>query len=164
MTNEMKIQCNPIGVVRADEKQGQYYLLIEPEYREGLLQLNQFSHVMIIWWADKVDNESDRKVLTTTLPYAKSEQAGVFACRSEYRPNPIAITTMMILDIDPDKGIITIPWIDAQDGTPILDLKPYLPCSDRIRDVQVAAWMSTWPEWMEDAGSFFAEHAVDFGD
>ncbi|MBT7191838.1 MAG: hypothetical protein HN916_16810 [Anaerolineae bacterium] len=71
---------------------------------------------------------------------------------------------MMIIDVDVEKGIVTLPWIDAFDGTPILDLKPYMPVSDRIRDYKVAEWLVDWPEWMEDAAEFFAENATDFGE
>lgn len=46
---------------------------------------------------------------------------------------------------------------------PIIDLKPYIPISDRIRDYKVAEWLADWPEWMEDAAEYFAEQATDFG-
>ena len=70
----------------------------------------------------------------------------------------------MVIDVDVENGVVILPWIDAFDGTPVLDLKPYITVSDRIRDVNVAEWMQDWPEWMEDAGEYFAEHAVDFGE
>jgi tRNA (Thr-GGU) A37 N-methylase len=111
-----------------------------------------------------MDTKAARSIMTTKLPYAAGVEAGVFACRSEYRPNPIAVTTMMILDVDEEKGIVVLPWIDAFDGTPLLDIKPYIPISDRIRDYKVAEWAADWPEWMEDAGEYFAEHETDFGD
>jgi tRNA (adenine37-N6)-methyltransferase len=153
----------PIGYVHASEQEGKYGIKILPTYLDALEQLEQFSHVIVVWWADRHDLSADRKILTTQLPYAPGVRAGVFACRSEYRPNPIGITTMPILGIDQKLGIISLPWIDAFDGTPVLDLKPYLPVSDRIRDTQVAKWMQDWPEWMEDAGAFFAKRQTNFG-
>jgi tRNA (Thr-GGU) A37 N-methylase len=102
--------------------------------------------------------------MTTELPYAPGIEAGVFACRSEYRPNPIAVTTTLALAVDVENGIVVLPWIDAYNGTPIIDLKPYIPISDRIRDYRVAEWLKDWPAWMEDAEDYFAEHEVDFGE
>ena len=155
---------HPIGTVHANEAEQRYTLHIDDAYRQALKEMDQFSHVMVFWWADKMDTPELRAKLTTELPYAPGVQAGVFACRSEYRPNPIAVTTVPLLDVDVEHGVVALPWIDACDGTPVLDLKPYIPISDRIRDVAVADWLSDWPEWMEDAADYFAEHATDFGD
>ena len=156
-------QLHPIGTVRASDEDGSYFLQIDKPYRPALKQMAQFSHILIFWWADQMDTQEYRGMMTTELPYAPGVEAGVFACRSEYRPNPIAVTTMMVLDVDEENGIVVLPWIDAFDGTPILDLKPYIPISDRIRDFKVADWLADWPEWMEDAGAYFAEHETDFG-
>ncbi len=157
-------KLRPIGYVHASDADGSYILEIDEAYRPALKEMDQFSHVMIFWWADKMDTKDKRNIMTTELPYAPGVESGVFACRSEYRPNPIAVTTMMVIDVDVKKGIVILPWIDAFDGTPILDLKPYIPVSDRIRDYKVADWLTDWPEWMEDAAEYFAEHATDFGE
>jgi len=162
--NQPSYALYPIGYVRAVDQEGSYGVRVLPTFLEALLQLEQFSHVIVLWWADQHDLPGDRKRLTTELPYAPGEQAGVFACRSEYRPNPIAMTIMPILGIDRENGMVILPCIDAFDGTPVLDLTPYLPVSDRVRDVRVADWMKEWPEWMEDSGAYFAEHETDFGD
>ena len=79
---------------------------------------------------------------------------GVFATRSPLRLNPIALTTVSILKIDHDRGIIHIPYIDAENGTPIIDLKSYHPSIDRIKDVSVPEWCSHWPKWYEDSADF----------
>jgi tRNA-Thr(GGU) m(6)t(6)A37 methyltransferase TsaA len=155
---------HPVGYVNSSDQEGKFEIQILPQYKDALIQLDQFSHVIIFWWADRHDNDTDRQLLTTQLPYAAGVRAGVFACRSEYRPNPIAMTIMPVLDIDQVTGVVTLPWIDALDGSPVVDLKPYIPPSDRVRDVKVADWMKDWPEWMEEAGAYFAEHQTDFGD
>lgn len=162
--SEKSFKLHPIGRVHANDAEGSYILQIYEAYRSALTLMDQFSHIHIFWWADKMDTEEYRCQTTTNLPYAPGIEAGVFACRSEYRPNPIAMTTMMIIDVDVQKGIVVLPWIDAIDGTPILDIKPYIPISDRIRDFSVAEWAQDWPEWMEDAAEYFAEHETDFGD
>ncbi len=153
---------HPIGYVRAS--QGNFCLEILEPYRPALKEMRQFSHVIILWWANQNDTAEQRVILTAELPYAPGVTAGVFACRAPYRPNPIALTTMLVLDVDEEKGLVILPWIDAEDGTPILDLKPYIPVSDRIRDVNVAKWLDGWPEWMEDAGEFFAQNEIDLGE
>jgi tRNA (Thr-GGU) A37 N-methylase len=50
-----------------------------------------------------------------------------------------------------------LDYIDAVDGTPLLDIKPYIPVCDRARTSAVPAWFRDWPEWMEDAGAFFSQ-------
>jgi len=159
--SKQSYQLFPIGTIHALD--GNFSLEIFEPYRPGLKKLANFSHAMIFWWADQHDNPHDRAITTTQLPYAPGVEAGVFACRAPYRPNPIALTTMLMLDVDVENGIVLMPWIDAEDGTPLLDLKPYIPISDRIRDVSVAKWFADWPQWMEDAGEFFAKNEVDLG-
>jgi tRNA-Thr(GGU) m(6)t(6)A37 methyltransferase TsaA len=152
----------PIGYVRQQE-QGAVLEILEP-YRPALKELGQFGYVQVLWWADQADTPEGRGILQCELPYAPGTVAGVFACRSPMRPNPIALTTCFLLDVNPATGQVLLPWIDAEDGTPVLDLKPYIPLSDRPREVRVASRLTGWPEYMEDAAEFFATHTVDFGD
>jgi tRNA-Thr(GGU) m(6)t(6)A37 methyltransferase TsaA len=153
-----------VGSVQVSEMDGFFAVKLLPEFREAMEGLDQFQHVIVLWWADRQDSPQARHTLLTELPYAPGIQAGVFACRSEYRPNPIGITISQILEIDKSQGIVRLAWIDAFDGTPVLDLKPYLPVSDRVRDVSVADWMKDWPVWMEDAGEYFASNPTNFGE
>lgn len=59
-----------------------------------------------------------------------------------------------ILTINHEAGIIMVAFIDADDTTPVLDIKPYLPCTERVRDAHVAAWAAHWPAWYEDNATF----------
>lgn len=145
-------QVHPIGTVRQSE--AGFCLEIKAEYRDALKELDRFSHVHVFWWFDQADEEEWRTLTQAELPYAPGQTAGMFACRGPARPNPIALTTCPILHIDAEKGLVVIAYIDAFDGTPILDLKPYIPVSDRVRDVKVAEWFQNWPQWMEDAADF----------
>jgi tRNA (Thr-GGU) A37 N-methylase len=70
------------------------------------------------------------------------------------RPNPIAVSIAAVQSIDEDAGVIRIPYINAEDGTPILDIKPYHPSVDRLGAVSVPAWCRHWPPWYEDSASF----------
>jgi tRNA (adenine37-N6)-methyltransferase len=140
----------PIGIVQ--RKETGVILLIDPDYRGGLTQLEHFSHVTVVWWANRHDNPTDRGKLQTVPPYAPGHLTGVFACRSPYRPNPIAITTCKILEVNEEQGTVRVANIDALDGTPILDLKAYFPASDRVRQAAIPDWLVDWPEWMPEEG------------
>lgn len=140
---------NPIGQVHVTKEK--FSIEIAKPYRAGLKELNHFSHVIVSWWATEQDNSQSRAIIETKLPYASNIVAGVFACRSEYRPNPIGITVCYCQNIDLEKGLIEVPYIDAFDKTPVIDLKPYFPVSDRVRDFKVPSWVENWPEWYEDA-------------
>ena len=143
-------QVYPIGHIRRAE--GGIHLEILNQFRPGLKQLDHFSHVIVLWWADRCDNEQSRSQLQTRPPYASDKLTGVFACRSEYRPNPIALTTCKLLEVDKEAGIVRVADIDAIDGTPILDLKAYFPVCERVQKAHIPEWLSDWPAWMPEEG------------
>jgi len=143
----------PIGYIRVGE--GGFHLEIVSDYRPALRGLEGFSHINVLWWGHLADTEEYRKITHCEQPYkAAPETMGIFATRSPLRPNPIALTPVAIMSIEYDSGIISIPYIDAEDGSPILDIKPYHPAVDRIREVSVPAWCSHWPAWYEDSATF----------
>ena len=146
------LTINPIGTVRVEK--GSFWLDIFPKYVDGLNQLENFSHVNVLWWCHHFDNAKDRQVLQCEQPYQKAPASvGIFATRSPLRPNPIALTIVPIINIAED-GKIYLPYIDAEDGSPIIDLKPYHPATDRVRDLEVPDWCRHWPQWYEDSASF----------
>jgi tRNA-Thr(GGU) m(6)t(6)A37 methyltransferase TsaA len=143
-------QVRPIGRVR---RNGDGITLeIDEAYRPALLQLDEFTHVVVLWWADRLDAEEYRTQLQTRPPYAEEHLTGIFATRAPYRPNPIGITTCRVLDMDWEQGVLRVADIDAHDGTPIVDLKAYFPVCDRVREAHIPAWLADWPEWMPDDG------------
>ncbi len=142
-------QLYPIGSVRNSGES--FSVEIAAPFRPALKQLDQFSHVIVLWWADQHDNEQSRSLLQTRPPYAEDQLTGVFACRAPYRPNPIATTVCRIIEIDEEQGLVRLEYIDADDGTPVVDLKAYFPVSDRVKNAQIPAWLSHWPEWLEEA-------------
>ena len=151
MSSEIKL--NPVGTI--EEKEGSFYLSIKKNYRKALKELKGFSHINIIWWGNQSDSPERRDILVANKPYRNGpDTIGIFATRSEIRPNPILITTSAVISIDLNKGLIEIPWIDAENGSPIIDIKPYQPSSDRVKEVRLPAWCSDWPLWYEDSGAF----------
>jgi len=143
-------QIYPIGFVRRDDNSVQ--LQIREAFRPALKQLNHFSHVNVFWWANECDNEALRNTLQTNPPYAEDKRTGVFACRSEYRPNPIAMTVCKILEVNEKAGTVRINNIDAVNNSPILDLKAYFPVTDRVKAAQIPDWLDGWPEWLPEEG------------
>ncbi len=140
---------SPIGYVQNDEKT--FKIKLNEKFKPGLWRLNEFSHIMVIWWATEQDRDQQRRILTTELPYAPGTQSGVFACRSEFRPNPVAVTVCQCLGIDEEKGLISVSYMDAFDKTPVIDIKPYFPVSDRVMTASVAPWAKEWPDCYEEA-------------
>lgn len=155
---EMKITA--IGEVQ--ETEGVFAVRLRKEYREGLLSIEGFSYLEIIWWAHRYDDEQ-RKTIVIDRPYKKGpEKIGVFATRSEIRPNPIAITPVYVIRIDHEEGIIYTPWIDADPGSMVLDIKPYHPSMNIVSDPAVPDWSSHWPASIEESASFDWEAEFNF--
>lgn len=148
-----QLTLTPIGHVTTD-KEG-FVLEIERPLRPALAGLRGFSHLDVLWWCNHVDTPECRRILECDKPYRNGPaRLGIFATRSPVRPNPIALTAVPVLDLDEEHGRIRVAFIDALDGSPILDLKPYHPATDRVRRVSVPAWCGHWPEWYEDSASF----------
>ena len=147
MSDEMILR--PIGTVVRDEH---VTLQVHAPFRPALHHLADFSHVVVLWWVTGHDNPESREITRCELPYAPGVEAGVFACRSEYRPNPIGMTVCPIVDVDEATGRVTVADIDAFDGTPIVDLKPYIGVTDRVQHVVTPPWFEGWPEWVPEEG------------
>ena len=104
---------------------------IFPEYCIGLKGIEAFSHVIILYWMHQRDNEESRQTLLVyPRKHAAKIQTGVFACRSPSRPNPIGLSIVEL--IKTDKCVLTLKGLDAFEGSPIIDIKPYNPRTDSI--------------------------------
>ena len=94
-------------------------LKILPEFEPGLTDIEGFSHLVVLW---EFDRSQSFELLGT--PPSDNRPHGVFATRSPYRPNPIALTVVELLRRD--GANLHVRGVDMLDGTPILDIKPYL--------------------------------------
>jgi tRNA (adenine37-N6)-methyltransferase len=151
LNREQKYFCiNPIGHVRRDGDG--IFIHVDEEFREGLQNLDGFSHVIVLCWAEKFDDVEMRKTVMVSPPYAPERTVGVFSTRSPRRPNPILLTPCRILEVNVETGCLQVQNLDVFDGTPVIDLKAYYPVSDRVKDVKIAEWMSDWPEWVPEDG------------
>ena len=116
---------------------------LDRKYSEGLKGLDGYSHIQVLWWADKCDNASDRSTLTEKKPYKKGpEEIGVFATHSPERPNPVAVSNVEIASVNVTEGVVKLFYIDAFDCTEVIDIKPYVPSIDRIENPDVPDWCS----------------------
>ncbi|MFQ5979190.1 MAG: tRNA (N6-threonylcarbamoyladenosine(37)-N6)-methyltransferase TrmO [Candidatus Heimdallarchaeota archaeon] len=123
----------PIGFVRKSED-SESYLEILPEFETGLYRLETISHIFVLWWFDESDTPEER-MASIDLPrvsnsFVPPQEMGNLATRSPSRPNPIALTLVKIIRIE--GAHIHVDELEAYDGTPVLDIKPYLPNGDRI--------------------------------
>ena len=125
MKNDAKVQdvyykVYPIGKVLKEA--GRCYLSINPEYQEGLMGLEKFSHVQVLYWFHENDTPEKRSILQVhPKGNPDNPKRGVFSTHAPVRPNLIAISECRIISIE--KNIVEIDDIDAYDNTPILDLK-----------------------------------------
>ncbi|MDK3020221.1 tRNA (N6-threonylcarbamoyladenosine(37)-N6)-methyltransferase TrmO [Pseudodonghicola flavimaris] len=90
-------------------------------YRRGLAGLEPGQCIWVLYWMDQ-----SRRDLIVQAPRHGSGPRGTFALRSPARPNPVAMAAVRITDLDPEAGVIGIDAIDAFDGTPVIDIKPWL--------------------------------------
>ncbi len=153
-----KMLLKPIGKVVRGETLS---IELAPEFRPAMKALDQFSHIIVLWWAHGVDTPEYRKLLQTNPPYAPEHLTGVFATRAPYRPNPIGMSICPIASVDEENGVIRVTDIDAVDGTTVLDVKAYFPVCDRVRTAHIPAWLSDWPEWMPERGIPLEEYGDD---
>ena len=134
---EKSFTVQPIGQVQKTD--GRTLIVLDKKYHDGLLGLEQWSHVQVIWWFDKSDTPQKRAVLQVHPRGNKNNPlTGVFACRAPVRPNLIALSLCKIISVK--ANVIEVEKIDADEGTPVLDLKPYAPGQDSVSEAKVPKW------------------------
>ncbi|MBN2443160.1 MAG: SAM-dependent methyltransferase [Spirochaetales bacterium] len=150
-----------MGKVRTTDST--WELVFNPEYKDALIGLDGFSYIQVLFWLHLHDTPGDRKTISCKKPYTKGpEVLGIFATRSDYRPNPIGLSICPVKSIHQKKGIVEVYYIDAENESPVIDVKPYHPGIDRIREAGVPDWCQHWPQWYEDSGSFNWEAEFNF--
>ncbi len=159
MADNSKSYFPPIGVIRTcfkekfgvprqslmvKEAKGILKLNPDPNYLPALSELETFSHLWIIFVFHQAQERSWRPKIDPPKLDA-SKKVGVFASRSPHRPNPIGMSVVKLEGIDykAKEGIeIHLSGIDLLDGTPVLDIKPYLPYSDIVSEAN-SGWVDT---------------------
>lgn len=100
-------------------------LVIDAPYRRALYRLERFSHIFLLTWFDRSARD-----LAVQNPRRANEPSGTFALRSPVRPNPIGLHLVEVTGFDAQNGIIDLAAIDTLDGTPVIDIKPYMASVD----------------------------------
>ena len=144
----MRITYRPIGVIHSPftdlkdmpiqptgEASAPGIAEVLPEYAEGLKDVEGFSHLILLYHLHEV-----RRQDLTVRPFLGSERRGVFATRAPTRPNPIGLSVVKLLRREGTK--LHLARVDVLDGTPLLDIKPYVPEFDESKDVRIG--------WLED--------------
>ena len=124
------MKLKSIGIINSPYKtraesphQGRYSdklskITIFEEYADGLLGIGDKKHILIFYWQNKAERDK-----LQVVPRGKTEKKGVFAIRAPVRPNPIALCLVELVEID--GRTLTVKWLDALDGSPVLDIKPF---------------------------------------
>jgi tRNA-Thr(GGU) m(6)t(6)A37 methyltransferase TsaA len=147
----MKIEYQPIGVIHSPYRDiagmpiqpagaagvtGSVELY--PEYIDGLQDLGGFSHVVLLYHFHQVTGFS-----LVVTPFLDDKRHGVFATRAPRRPNPIGLSVVRLVKIE--GNLLAIENVDILDGTPLLDIKPYVPQFDQFPVDKIG--------WLEDVQS-----------
>ena len=147
-----------LGTIR--KQQGSCFLEIPENFETWSDALRGFSHIRVIWWFHKFEKECFRNALECDPPYENAPKTGVFASRSPVRPNPIAMTTARIINIDKRTNRIQVSLLDCYDSTPLLGICPYLPERDFIPRYRLPQWLEHWPQWLDDRGFSAAQEPL----
>ncbi len=139
------VSYRPIGVVRNPVRKSRpggwesvrSDLIFRDELEAALDAVEGFSHVIVVFHIDRVPAEAQRLQIAVGNE-DEPPQRGVLATRSQLRPNPIGTSVVKVLHRR--KNVLRVQGLDALDGTPVLDIKPYLPEYDSVPEAQLPPW------------------------
>jgi tRNA (adenine37-N6)-methyltransferase len=142
MSDERRLQLEPIGVVRspftekmqaprqpgtAQAAAGTVELLGGRDFEHALEDLTTFRYIWLLFWFDRAEGWRPK-----VLPPRSDKRRGVFATRSPHRPNPIGMSLVELVGVE--GLVLAVQGLDLLDGTPVLDIKPYIPYADSRAD------------------------------
>ena len=143
MPPDAGIALKPVGFVKTEavcdevkDKNRISQIIIHAEFAEALDGIEEFSHLFVLFWLNQVSRENKR---LKVHPRGRKDLPllGVFATRTMLRPNPIGLTLVELVKIE--GNVLTVRGLDALDGTPVLDIKPFDPW-DTAKDAKVPRW------------------------
>ena len=143
MPSDAGIVMKPIGFVKTEavgdevkDKNRISQIIIHAEFAEALDGIEEFSHLFVLFWLNQVSRENER---LKVHPRGRKDLPllGVFATRTMLRPNPIGLTLVELVKVE--GNVLTVRGLDALDGTPVLDIKPFDPW-DTAKDAKVPRW------------------------
>jgi tRNA-Thr(GGU) m(6)t(6)A37 methyltransferase TsaA len=143
MPSDVGIVLKPVGFVKTEavgdevkDKNRISQIIIHAEFAEALDGIEEFSHLFVLFWLNQVSRENKR---LKVHPRGRKDLPllGVFATRTMLRPNPIGLTLVELVKVE--GNVLTVRGLDALDGTPVLDIKPFDPW-DKAKDAKVPRW------------------------
>ncbi len=141
------IEFNEIGIVKTEinEKKDSNWgeavskIVLNEELRDGLVGLSEFSHVIVIFFLHEAKFNREKHIKRRPQGREDMPEVGICAQRVKDRPNPVGVTSVELVEVT-DDGII-VRGLDAIDGTPVIDIKPYFPMYDCKNEAKVPEWV-----------------------
>jgi len=144
MSFQSEIVLKPIGVVKTTavgddvkDKTRISRIIIHNELAEALDGVDGFSHLFVLFWLHKIPDEQRKTLKVHPRGRRDLPLVGIFATRSMLRPNPVGLTLVELVKVE--GNVLTVRGLDALDGTPVLDIKPF-DNWDTARDAKVPRW------------------------
>ncbi|MDA0364370.1 MAG: tRNA (N6-threonylcarbamoyladenosine(37)-N6)-methyltransferase TrmO [Chloroflexi bacterium] len=147
-TSAVPIEIASVGIVagagddvaRVDWSRVRSEIRVHDEYADALLGLSDYSHLLVIGWLDRIPNDLRLRLRAHPSGDERYPVQGALALRGGARPNPISVTVCRLLRIDGTR--IRVEGLDLVDGTPVLDLKPYIAHYDSVPGASLPGWAS----------------------
>ncbi len=142
------VTLRPIGIVRNRIKRPMSegwaevtsQIVLRPELAEALLGLDTYSHIYVLFWPHQIPEEvRGSKPQLHPLDDEANPLQGVLATRSQIRFNPVLVSAVPLLKVE--KNVLHVRGLDAVDGSPVLDVKPYIAYFDCIAEAKVPKWV-----------------------
>ncbi len=114
-------------------------VVLDETLSEGLDGVEQFSHLLILYWMHRAAEAEPVRMRRRPRGRADMPELGIFAQRAPQRPNPIAVAAVKLLRRE--KNRLFVQGLDAINGTPVLDVKPYIPQYDAVASARVPEWV-----------------------
>lgn len=149
-----EVGLTPIGYVRNRVKRPtpdgwaavESQIVLRPELAPALLNLDQYSHIIVVFWPHEVPGDvRGSRLQLHPRDDTRYPLMGVLATRSQIRPNPLLTSVVPLLSVK--EATLRVRGLDAIDGTPVLDIKPYLPFADSVPDASVPGWVEQAQAW-----------------
>jgi len=141
------MNCEPIGFVKSPFKEGVdegwgdvvSEIRLDKQYEDGLLGIEAFSHIIVVYEMHKATWDISSDLVRRPQGRAEFPLLGIFAQRAKHRPNPVGITAVKLVGVE--GNVLKVRGLDAIDGTPVIDIKPYYPAFDRVESPRTPDWV-----------------------
>lgn len=140
---------DPIGFVKRESQVEDVFdrnlvsrIVLKKKLRSGLNGIEEFSHVFVIYWLNKI-SDSQKRLVVSAGSQEPFQRVGIFATRMPIRPNPIGLSLVEV--VKHEKNTVWVRGLDALDNTPVLDIKPY---PERVKGQLITVDEFKIPSWL----------------